>query len=171
MGVMENSDVLLALDGAETYSLRKTLFDEYGPSDRRIKKIDKAIHFRVDVCEGYTGADGNPLSHVCTIYARVNDDGSLRVSLTGNVPLEKPVQRWIESDGKGCVETPTPVTRRTGLSLLLQKGEQHKLSNLAQAMINVVRGRRYETHSFKYTCPRTASGLERLRRVLDKVWK
>jgi hypothetical protein len=85
--------------------------------------------------------------------------------------LEEPVQRWIESEGKGCVETPRPVTRRTGLSLRLLKGQQHKLSSLAQAMNNVVRGRRYETPSFKYTCPRTASGLERLRGVLDKVWK
>jgi|SRR5579864_607293 len=164
-----NGSILTALDGADTYTLRKTLFGEYGASDRRIKKIEKAIHFRVDECEGYTGADGKPLSHVCTIYAYVNNDGSLSVSLRGNVPVEEPVQRWIESEGYGCVNT--PVNRRAGLSLVLRKGEQHKLSSLAQAVLSVVRGRGYGTPSFKYTCPRTAIGLERLRRVLDRVWK
>src|SRR5260370_42575826 len=98
----DNSNLLLIADGADTYPLRKTLFDEYGPSDRRIKKLEKAIHFRVDECQIHTGADGNPLSHVCTIYALVNDDGSLKVSFCGNVPMETPVQRWIESVGVGC---------------------------------------------------------------------
>ena len=161
--------MLLTQNEADTNSLRKTLFDEYGPSDRRIKKVEKAIHFRVDECEIHRGADGKPLSHVCTIYAQVNDDGSLRVSLNGNVPLEEPVQRWIESEGKGYVET--AVKPRAGLSLRLQKGDQNKLSSLAQAVLNVIRGRRYETSSFKYTCPRTASGLEHLKKVLDKTWK
>jgi len=87
---MENTAVLFALDGAETYAPRKTLFDEYSPSDRPIKKIENANHFRVDGCEIHTGADRKPLSHVCTIYARVNGDGSLKVSLTGNGPLEEP---------------------------------------------------------------------------------
>jgi hypothetical protein len=160
---------LMALDGADTYPLRKTLFDEYGPSDRRIKKLEKAVHFRVDGCEAYTGADGNPLSHVCTIFARVADDGSLKVSLSGNVPLEAPVQRWIESVGAACGASSKT---RLGLSFSLKKGEQDKLSSLAHAMRDIVgRGRRYSVPSFKYTCPRTSDALERLRGVLDKGWK
>ena len=114
-----NGNLLLIVDGADTYTLRKTLFGEYGASDRRIKKIEKAIHFRVDECEIYTGADGKPLSHVCTIYALVNDDGSLKVSLCGNVPLETPVQRWIEFIGVGCGASSncSEIPRRAAISL------------------------------------------------------
>jgi hypothetical protein len=70
-----------------THHLQKTLFEEYGPADRRIKKIEKATVFRVDGSEIHRGADGKPLSHVCTIYVHVESQKKLTVSLSGNVPL------------------------------------------------------------------------------------
>ncbi len=40
-----------------TYALQRALISEYGPSDKRIKKIEKAVTFRVDGSEIYEGAD------------------------------------------------------------------------------------------------------------------
>jgi hypothetical protein len=144
--------------------LRKALFDEYGPSDRRIKKLEKASYFRVDECGAMKGSHGNPLSNVCVITVRVETD-LVTVFLSGNVPPDGPVQKWVESVG-------TVATRKSGsLSLSLVPGEQDKLSGLAKAMLDTVApGRRYDTPAYKYSCPETASALEHLRKVLDSAW-
>jgi hypothetical protein len=152
----------------DTRPLQEVLFKEYGPTDGRIKKAEKASFFRVDQSQIHTGADRKPLSHVCTIFAEVKGDGGLTITLRGNVPLEAPVQEWIKSVGASCG---SPLGTRRELSFSVKKGEQNKLGGLAQAMrATVARGRRYSEPSFKYTCPRTASALDHLQDVLDGVW-
>jgi hypothetical protein len=149
-----------------THALRRALFDQYGPADRRIKKLEKASIFRVDECEIYRGADGKPLSHVCVIFVHVDSETMIKVSLSGNVPLEGPVQDWIRS------EDPSLIKHSPGLSFSLSRGQPEKLETLANAIAAIVSsGRRYSTPSFKYTCPRTASALRNLKKVLDKAWK
>ena len=92
---------LSSLGLPDPYALQKALFDKYGPADKRKKKAEKTSIFRVDGCEMYTGADGNPLSHVCTMFVEVDGNAGLRVSLNGNVPLDEPVQLWIKTIGSG----------------------------------------------------------------------
>jgi len=124
----------------QTYALQRALVDEYGPSDKRIKKIEKAVTFRVDGCEIYEGADGNPLSHVCMIIVHVENDTKLTVYLQGNVPLEAPFQDWI-----AAMETIVKNKSRD-LSFCIEAGEQNKLGTLATAMVRIVApGRRYST--------------------------
>jgi hypothetical protein len=152
----------------DTRTLQEALFKTYGPSDGRIKKAAKASFFRVDQSQMYTGADGKPLSHVCTMFAEVRGDGGLMITLRGNVPLDSPVQGWIESVGATCG---APAGVRREVSFSVKKGEQNKLGGLAKAMrATVARGRRYSEPSFKYTCPRTATALDHLQDVLDGVW-
>jgi hypothetical protein len=149
------------------YPLQKALFDKYGPADKRKKNAEKTSIFRVDGCEIYTGADGNPLSHVCTIFVEVDGDGSLKVRLSGNVPLDQPVQEWIKTIGLslGASSAQAPA-----LSFMLRKGQQDTLLSLAKAVKRVVVGRKYSTPSFKYTCPRVVGALSELKDVLDSVW-
>src|SRR5208282_5150548 len=75
-------NLLSSLGLPNPYPLQKALFDKYGPADKRKKKAEKTSIFRVDGCEIHTGADGNPLSHVCTIFVEVDGDGSLTVRLS-----------------------------------------------------------------------------------------
>lgn len=147
--------------------LQKALFEKYGPADRRHKKPEATTNFRVDQCEMLTGADGKPLSHVCTIFVRVDGNGALEVWLGGNVPLDEPVQAWIKTVGSGLGATSA---QAPGLSFVLKKGQQESLLSLAKAMKQVVVGRRYSTPSYKYTCPRVADALKELKGVLDGVW-
>jgi len=152
----------------DTRSLQEALFKEYGPADGRIKKAEKASFFRVDQSQIHTGADGKPLSHVCTIFAEVKGDSGLTITLRGNVPMDSPVQKWIESVGASCGSS---AGVRREVSFSVKRKEQNKLGGLAKAMRETVaRGRRYSEPSYKYTCPRTASALDHLQDVLDGVW-
>src|ERR1017187_4248996 len=110
------------------YPLRQALFDEYGSPDRRYKDIAKIPRYRVDVCQSARGADGNPLSSVCTIWATVESESRLRLHLSGSIPLDGSVKVWIDSVGK------IAVIGQNALSLSLKPGYQEKLSGLATAM-------------------------------------
>ena len=150
-----------------THALKRALFDKYGPSDKRIKNIEKATLFRVDGCEMFKGSNGEPLSHVCMIFVEVEGNARVTVRFHGNVPLEGPVQNWISNLG---TKLGASVAQAPGLSFKLHKGEQNNLLSLAEAMKGVVVGRSYSTPSFKYTCPRVAGALKDLKDVLDGVW-
>ncbi len=150
-----------------THALKRALFDKYGPSDKRIKRIENATLFRVDGCEIFKGANGDPLSHVCMIFVEVEDNANLTVRFHGNVPLEGPVQDWIGDFG---TKLGASAAQAPGLSFKLKKGEQNNLAKLAQAMNSVVVGRSYSRPSFKYTCPRVAGALRELKGVIDGVW-
>ena len=150
------------------YPLRQTLLDEYGVADKRIKKVEKATYFRVDSCQGYDGADGQPLSHVCTIFVDATDESTIKVSLNRNVPMSETVSGWTFQNEGHYNGLQWPYTR---LECSVKKGQQHILLTLAQSIQDIVKpGRQYNTPSYKYSCPRTAGALEHLKLILDKAW-
>jgi hypothetical protein len=148
--------------------LKKALFDKYGSPDKRVKSIEKMERFRVDVCELSKGADGYPLSNVCVIWATPKPGTEIEVDLSGSIPLDGSVKAWIDSEGKPVVK------RQKGtLVLSLKPNDKDKLSSLAKAMkARVGRGQpKYTSASHGFSAQEIAQGLERLREVLDTVWK
>ena len=150
------------------YPLRQALFDEYGFPDRRVTKIEKMTRFRVDLKKSAKGADGNPLSSICTIWVKVESEDQISVDLGGSLPLDGAVREWIVS------MDPVIVKKFTGsLSLSLYPGIQGTLLSLACAL----RARKgwnqppFKAASHTFSVQETAQGLERLHEVLDRVWK
>ena len=149
------------------YRLQKVFFDEYGSPDKRVKKFENVTRFRVDVCELAKGADGNPLSSVCTIWVTVKTASEIAVHLSGSLPLDGAVKEWIGSNGKSIVK------RQTGaLTLSLNPGNQAKLAGLAKAMRTRAASREpYKAASHGNSALEIAQGLEHLQEVLNAAWK
>jgi hypothetical protein len=155
-------------------SIKQRLFDEYdGFADRRIKRIEKGKNFIVDDrSEEDMGSGGRLLSYVCMIFAEVTNEETpsaeeISVTLCGNVPDSLGVQAWAAKNG---VKVRTTSFQRT-LKVRIARGEQHRLRSLASAIRAIVSpGARYSTANYKYVCPRTATSLERLAKVLDEAW-
>lgn len=149
------------------YHLQKVLFDQYGSPDKRVKNFEKVTRFRVDVCELAKGADGNPLSSVCTIWATVKTESEIAVHLSGSLPLDGAVKDWIDSTGKSIVKGQTG-----SLSLSLTPGDQGKLAGLAKAMRTRAASREpYKAASHGNSALEIAQGLEHLQQVLNTAWK
>lgn len=149
-------------------SLKQALFDEYsGFADKRIKNLDIGSSFIIDDrTDGDIGADKNLLSYFCLMFANVESSKSISITLRGNVPMSPEVQEWVRKN-KASLSS----YRETTLSFKIAKGQQENLLHLASAIAAIVTpGRRYETPSYKYVCPRTASSLRRLSNVLNSVW-
>jgi hypothetical protein len=151
--------------------LKETLIKEYGGfADKRIKYLDKGHYFLVDDrCSGDIGADKEPLSPFCSISADVKGENEIKVSLSRNVPMGATVEQWITENNASYNGAPWPTTR---LSIMIPAGQQAKLASLANAIRSIVarNAPRYSVKSYKYTCPRTAASLERLKNTLDKAW-
>jgi len=150
------------------YPLRQALFDEYGFRDRRFKSIEKMIEFRVDVKQSAKGADGNPLSSICTIWVRVETEEQLKVHLSGSLPLGGAVKAWIDSMDPAIVKE-----HKGSLILSLHPGTQGALGSLAKAM-RARNGRNqppYTAPSHPFSSQETAQGLEKLQKVLDTAWQ
>jgi hypothetical protein len=148
------------------HPLRQALFDEYGSPDRRYKDIAKIPRYRVDACQSAKGADGNPLSSVCPIWATVESESQLKLHLSGSIPLDGSVKEWIDSVGK------IAVVGQNALTLSLKPGNQDKLSGLATAMRARAASRLPYTYaSHGHSAREIADGLEHLRKLLDTVWK
>jgi hypothetical protein len=157
---------LLQGQNLSAYPLRQALFDVYGSPDRRVKNIEKITRFRVDACQLAKGADGNPLSSVCTIWATVESESKLNLHLSGSIPLDGAVKEWIDSVGNGAS------IGQNALSLSLKLGNQDRLSGLATAMRARAGSRQTYTYaSHGHSAREIADGLEHLRKVLDTVWK
>jgi hypothetical protein len=149
------------------YRLQKVFFDEYGSPDKRVKKFENVTRFRVDVCELAKGADGNPLSSVCTIWATVKSESEIAVHLSGSLPLDGAVKEWIDSTGKSIVKGQT-----ASLTLSLNPGDQAKLASLAKAMRTRAASREpYKAASHGNSALEIAQGLEHLQKVLGSAWK
>ena len=151
-------------------ALKRILFDAYGGfADKRIKNLDKANTFIVDDREEADfGADRGLKSYFCAVFVDVHSNAKITVTLCGNVPVGKKVERWLEQNG--CA-----IRTHGGQARLLfnvERGEQSILDQLSQAIDNIVApgAPRYEVKSFKYVCPRTAESLRRLKLVLDDAW-
>jgi hypothetical protein len=151
-------------------ALKRVLFDAYGGfADKRIKNLDKASTFIVDDrTDSDFGADRGLKSYFCAIFVEVHSNAKITVTLCGNVPFGKKVERWLAKNGYE-IET------RGGQSLLafdVERGKQSILGHLSEAIASIVASGapRYEVKSYKYLCPRTAESLRRLKSVLDDAW-
>ena len=150
------------------YPLKQALFDEYGFPDRRVKNIEKMTRFRVDIKQSAEGADGNPLSSICTIWVKVEAEDKLTVHLSGSLPLDGAVKDWIDSMDPAIAKE-----YKGSLSLSLHPGVQGTLARLAKAM-RARNGRNqppYTAASHPFSSQETAQGLDKLKKVLDAVWK
>jgi hypothetical protein len=150
------------------YPLRQALFDEYGFPDRRFKNIEKMTQFRVDLRQSAKGADGNPLSSICTIWVKVETEEQVTVHLSGSLPVDGAVGAWVDSMDPAIVKE-----RKGSLILSLYPGVQGTLAGLAKALW-ARNGRNqppYTAASHPFSSQETAQGLEKLQRVLDTVWR
>ncbi len=149
--------------------LKKVLFDEYGGfADKRIKNLEKGSLFIIDDrSEHDVGANKQLYSYFCMIFAEVQNNESVKVTLRGNIPMSAEVEHWIESS-EAFYEYRFA---QAVLVFSIERGEQLLLGELASAFRNIVApSARYLTPNYKYVCPRTASSLARLNSVLDKHW-
>ncbi|RWE07685.1 MAG: hypothetical protein EOS23_26550 [Mesorhizobium sp.] len=147
-------------------ALKQVFLDEYGHfADKRLKKLDTASRFFVDDrTPGDYDARCKLFLWFCQIVADVKTGERVDFSLHGQVPKSTKVDAWLKANtSPGPYNLPVIVTNR---------GEQSKLLDLAAAIsaITAKGAPRYDVSSYKYTCPRTAHSLKRVKAVLDKAW-
>ena len=143
--------------------LKKTLFDKYGGfADKRVKKLESGTTFIVDDRgHGDCGADKKLFSHFCLIFADLTNEPNVRVLMIGGVPHCSNVDAWFKKHASPYAN---------GFEFTLQPGEERKLLELASAIEGIVKpGSRYSVRAYKYVCPRTASSLRRLAKVLTNA--
>lgn len=147
-------------------TLKRVLFDTYdGFADKRVKKLENATTFIVDDrgVGGVIGADKKPLSWFCHIYADALSDDELLVRLW-NMPSSKKIDKWLEKN---------EAKRKNvqGVGIMINRGKQGLLTELSLMMRAIVApGARYEVNYFKYSCPRVAKSLDKLKAALDVAW-
>jgi len=96
------------------------------------------------------------------MFADVLSDSEITLSLSGNIPTGPTIMRWLK---RYHLRAGNP------LEFKVKKGEQQMLTELANAFLAIVApGVYYSVPSYKYVCPRTAASLERLKKVLDRLW-
>ena len=158
----------LNLPSDNCYQLKRKLFDEYGGfADKRIRNLNKGQRFIVDDrSSGDFGAQGL-YSYFCSIFVDVMSGDKVKVVLSGNVPVNQGVRDWAASHQ---VETSSDII--SYLSFIIEKGQENILNELANCIKAIVApsAPRYDTPSYKYVCPRTASSLLRLASILNKHW-
>jgi hypothetical protein len=151
------------------YEINSALYLAYdGFADKRLKKLDRVAPFQIDDRNpGDISADGSPLMSFCRMSVTPASEDRIDIRLW-NAPVNEKIIGWVKKHGgkvtQGIIEI---------VEFPLERGEQAKLGELAALVRGIVaRGApHYETKSYKYSCPRVAGSLEKLKRVLDGVWK
>ena len=146
-------------------ALKQVLVDQYGGfADKRIKNLDTGSFFHVDDrSQGDYDARKQLFLWFCQVTLTVKSGTTVEVALSGEVPMNATVKVWLE--------THTTKDRYDRPVIVIHKGEQAKLLDLAGAIGAIVApGKRYPVKAYKYTCPRTAHSLQRLKATLDKAW-
>ena len=149
--------------------LKRILFDAYGGfADKRYKNLNKCNTFIIDDrVESDFGADGSLYSYFCSVFADVNSNQDVVVTLTGNIPTSKNVKSWLKKQEFEIKRLST----QSRLEIAVAQGEQSKLKELAAAFQAIVAsGARYSVANYKYVCPRTADSLSRFAKLLDEAW-
>jgi hypothetical protein len=109
------------------------------------------------------GADGKPLSNFCEMYARVEHENRVVVSLK-NAPHSTGIDGWLR-DREGAV------MNGSTYSFVVPAGQQELLTELAGLVRSVVQpGARYAVNYWKYSAPKVATNLEALRLALDRTF-
>ena len=148
--------------------IQQALVDEYGFSDKRIKKVESAKTFVVDDRgSSDLNAKKNPFSWFCHIFVRVGSGVS--VTLAGGVPLNDEIRGWASHKGHTLHEDEDGL--RLNLSLDINESNHNDLIQLASLIENITApGNNYSVPAYKYVCPRTAASLKRLAAKLSEVW-
>ncbi len=142
--------------------LQQALFDAYygGQAKRKRKAITN--YFVIDDrSDRDVASDRSLYSYFCTMVARVVDENTVAVTLSGNVPRSKSIEAWCQRHKAEFSEG--------GLTFEVTSQNIDKLSELGEAIRAIIRVR-YTVPNYKYVCPRTARSLERFRSVLAKHW-
>ena len=153
-----------AAASAETRPLKQALLDEYKRfSDGRIKQIDRGRIFIVDDREfGGYGSNRELFGWFCTIFTEVIDPETVKVTLSRSIPEGRSIDNWVER---------YQADRSQGISFVVTSTDLAKLLELADAFLEITRpGVRYPIAAYKYVCPRVASALNRLHKVLVSHW-
>jgi hypothetical protein len=154
---------VVAIDS--TNALKQVLFDAYdGFADKRVKNLDKGRLFIIDDrTQGDEDAAGKLFLWFCQIFAEVLDQGSVKITMRGDVPDGPLVARWFAENGAE--------KSNFGQEFVVRRGDEERLAELAAAFRAIVRpGARYPVKSYKYVCPRVAASLDKLRSVLREAW-
>lgn len=150
---------------ATTNELKQKLFDAYnGFADKRVKSLDKERLFIIDDRrEADQDAVGKLFLWFCQMFADVVDKHTVKIIMRGDVPDGPLVAKWLAENGAE--------KSNFGLEIVVHRGEQDRLSDLAVGFRAIVRpGARYNVKSYKYVCPRVAGSLDKFRRVLSDAW-
>lgn len=153
---------------ATTYPLRRALFAKYGYPDKRTKKIESMSRFRVDFEQHRTGADGQPLGGVCSIFVDASNETvftsaksvSLTITLAHTVPTGETIVSWMRSNG---VPGGSSAPMRGLLCIHVTGADIDKLLGLAAA----IRSERRQSPSDYYSYPLTANALVALHECLS----
>lgn len=144
--------------------LKKALFAAYGGfADLRVKDLNKASKFIVDY-RRTDATDRKVYGNSCLIFADVVGAREVRITLSNAVPCGITVSQWARAQS---------ITRCDGdlLEFSVTPASVDDLESLAGAFRAIVEGgKRYDAAHYKYTCPRTATSLEKLARVLRQAW-
>lgn len=156
------------MEGSAVLELKKVLFDAYdGFSDKRIKNLEKGDTFIVDDRESSdVGADRRLYLWFCRVFVTVLNEGEIRITFRGQLPMSEAVQDWL--DWHLAIKEET---RPYSWYVNLKRGEQFTLRDLAREIISIVSsGERYDENAYKFVCPRLEETLLKLLSVLDRVW-
>ncbi|QDU45221.1 hypothetical protein Mal52_37120 [Symmachiella dynata] len=150
--------------------LKRIFFDAYGGfADKRLKNLEKGSTFIVDDRDDRdNGADRKLYSYFCMIFADVTANTKITVTLSGNVPKGKRVRAWLKTNRLEINSSGF----QSRLVFSVSDGGQSILGDLADAIESIVApsAQRYSVANYKYVCPRTATSLRRLKKLLDGAW-
>ena len=149
-----------------TRGLKQALFDAYGGfADKRIKNIDKGNLFIIDDrTETDEDARGDLFLWFCQILAEVVDQDTIKITMSGGVPVGPLVTTWFAAHGADASDR--------GRQFVIRGGEESGLTELASAFLSIVRPRaRYPVKAYKYVCPRVAAALVRAQRIMHQAWQ
>jgi hypothetical protein len=142
--------------------LKKRLFDIFGGfADKRIKNLTRSDLFICDARKkAPTDARGILFRWYCTITLRVVSGEMIHIILGSAMPINSAVSNWtnknsIKSDGSTVI----PITKKT----------ISKLGELA-TLIEFITIKPYDVRAYKYECPRVASILRRVEKILQKIF-
>ncbi len=144
-------------------TLKGRLFKELGGfGDKRVKNLEKSDYFFCDDRDhAARDAKGQLFLWYCTVGLRVVTGDLVHIEIGKAMPRNDAVNKWWEENTVGG---------KYSLKVIkIEKGEEHKLSDLAKLIAAIVR-KPYQVKAYKYVCPEVAATLKRTAKVLEKVW-
>lgn len=146
-------------------ALKQHIFTSYGGgADKRVKDASKVRTFIIDDRgRGDLNARKQLYPVFCMVFASLTGDGTLDVTLRGNVPVSPAIHDWVTANNAIYTEALQP-----SLTFPVRVDAPARLDALADLIEAIVKpgAPRYTTPSYKYACPRTAATLRKFSKVL-----